>query len=79
MVGAALGRINLPHLYSHADDVLHGGVTELTASCVCQFLGLAALRFLDGVVEAEAAIPSGVFILLLGPHCYGVGSDVMVE
>jgi hypothetical protein len=28
---------------------------------------------LDGVVEAEAAIPSGVSIL------YGVGSDVMVE
>jgi hypothetical protein len=34
--------------------------------------------FLDGVVEAEAVIPSGVFILLLYPCCYGVGSD-MVE
>jgi hypothetical protein len=34
---------------------------------------------LDGVVEAEAAMPSGVFILLLCPRYYGVGSDVMVE
>jgi hypothetical protein len=34
---------------------------------------------LDGVVEAEAAIPLGVYILLLCPCCYGVGSDVMVE
>jgi hypothetical protein len=33
----------------------------------------------DGVVEAEPAIPSGVFILLLCPRYYGVGSDVMVE
>jgi hypothetical protein len=34
---------------------------------------------LDGVVEAEAMIPSGVFILLLCPRYYGVGSDIMVE
>jgi hypothetical protein len=34
---------------------------------------------LDGVVEAEAMIPSGVFILLLCPRYYGIGSDVMVE
>jgi hypothetical protein len=34
---------------------------------------------LDGVVEAEAAIPSGVSILLLCPRYYDVGSDVMVE
>jgi hypothetical protein len=34
---------------------------------------------LDGVVEAEAVIPSGVFILLFSPRYYGVGSDVMVE
>jgi hypothetical protein len=34
---------------------------------------------LDGVVEAEAAIPSGVSFLLLCPRYYGVGSDVMVE
>jgi hypothetical protein len=40
---------------------------------------LAALSFLDGVVEAEVAIPSGVSILLLCPRYYGVGSDVMVE
>jgi hypothetical protein len=49
------------------------------ASCVCQFLGLAALNFLDGFVEVEAAIPSGVSILLLCPRYYGVGSDIMVE
>jgi hypothetical protein len=40
---------------------------------------LAALSFLDGVVEVEAAIPSVVSILLLCPHCYSVGSDIMVE
>jgi hypothetical protein len=34
---------------------------------------------LDGVVEAEEAIPSGVSFLLLCPCYYGVGSDVMVE
>jgi hypothetical protein len=34
---------------------------------------------LDGVVEAEAAIPSGVSILLFFPCYYGVGSDKMVE
>jgi hypothetical protein len=34
---------------------------------------------LDGVVEAEAAIPSGVFILLLCPRYSDVGSDVIVE
>jgi hypothetical protein len=49
------------------------------ASCVCRFLGSAAFSFVDGVVEAEAVIPSGVFILLLCPRYYGVGSDVMVE
>jgi hypothetical protein len=40
---------------------------------------LAALSFLNGVVETEAAIPSGVSILLLCPSYYSVGSDVMVE
>jgi hypothetical protein len=34
---------------------------------------------LDGVVEAEAAIPPGVSTLLLCPRYYGVGSDVMVK
>jgi hypothetical protein len=51
----------------------------LMVSCVCRFLILAALEFLDGVVEAEAAIPSGVSLLLLSPRYYGVVSDVMVE
>jgi hypothetical protein len=46
---------------------------------VCRFLGLTALSFLDGVVEAEAASPSGVSFLLHCPRCYGVGSGVMVE
>jgi hypothetical protein len=40
---------------------------------------LAALSFLDGVVEAEAVIPSGVSILLLCPRYYDVGFDIMVE
>jgi hypothetical protein len=40
---------------------------------------LAAFNFLDAVVEAEAAIPSGVSIVLLYPRYYGVGSDVMVK
>jgi hypothetical protein len=34
---------------------------------------------LDGVVEVEATIPSGVSFLLLCPRCYSVGSNVMVE
>jgi hypothetical protein len=34
---------------------------------------------LDGVVEAEPMIPSGVSILLLCPRYYDVGSDVIVE
>jgi hypothetical protein len=78
VVGAASGRINLPQLHSRTDGVIHGGVSELMESRAYRFLRLAALSFLDGVVEAEAAIPSGVSILLLCPYCYGVGSDVMV-
>jgi hypothetical protein len=38
-----------------------------------------AFGFLDGVVKAEAAIPSDVSILMLCPRYYGVGSDAMVE
>jgi hypothetical protein len=49
------------------------------ASCVCRLLGSAAFSFLDGVIEAKAAIPSGVSFLLLCIRYYGVGSDVMVE
>ena len=49
------------------------------AWCVCRFLGLAALGFLDAVIEAVVAIPSGVSLLLFCPRYYGVGSDVMVE
>jgi hypothetical protein len=64
VVGAAPGRINLPQLHSHTGSVLHDGVSKLMASCVCRFLGLSALSFLDGVVETEAAIPSGVSFLL---------------
>jgi hypothetical protein len=79
VVGAAPGRINLPQLHSHTGGVLHGGISELMASCVYRFLRSAAFSFLDGVVEAEAAIPSGVSFLLLCPRYYGVGSDVMVE
>jgi hypothetical protein len=77
--GAAPRQINLLQLQSHTGGVLHGGVSELMASCVCRFLGSAALRFLDGVVEAEAVIPCGVSILLLCPRYYGIGSDIMVE
>jgi hypothetical protein len=49
------------------------------ASCICRFLELVALSFLDGVVEAEAAIPLGVSILLLCPRYYDVGCNVVVE
>jgi hypothetical protein len=65
--------------FTHTDSVLHGIVSELMASCVCRFLGLADVSFLDGVVEAEAAIPSGMSIVLLCPCYYDVSSDVMVE
>jgi hypothetical protein len=64
---------NLPQLHSHTSGVLHGGVSELMASCVCRFLRLVALSFLDGIVEAEEAIPSSVSILLLCSRYYGVG------
>jgi hypothetical protein len=49
------------------------------ASYVCRFHGSAAFSFLDGVIEAEATIPSGVSFLLLYPRYYCVGSDIMVE
>jgi hypothetical protein len=52
MVGATPRRINLPQLHSYIDGVLHGGVLELMASCGCRFLGLTALSFLNGIVEA---------------------------
>jgi hypothetical protein len=79
VVGVAPRHINLPQLHSHIGGVLHGGVLELMASYVCRFLGLVALSFLDGVVEAKAAIPSGVSFLLICPRCYGVISAIMVE
>jgi hypothetical protein len=78
-VGTASGRINLPQLHSHTDGILYGGVSELMASCVCRSLELAALSFLDGVVEVEATIPLDVSILLLCLCYYDVGSDVMVK
>jgi hypothetical protein len=34
MVGAALERINLPLLYSHTGDNLHGGASEVMETCV---------------------------------------------
>jgi hypothetical protein len=76
VVEATRGRINLPQLYSHTGGVLHDGISELMASYGCRFLGLTALSFLDGVVDAEAAIPSGMSILLLCPRYYGVSSSV---
>ena len=79
MMGAAPGRINLPQPHSHTDGVLHGGVSELMASCLCRSLRSTALGFMDGVDEAAAATPSGVSLLLLCPRCCGVVSDVMVK
>jgi hypothetical protein len=40
---------------------------------------IGGLSFLDGVLEAKAAIPSDVSILLVCSCYYDVGSDVMVE
>jgi hypothetical protein len=34
VVGAAPERINLPHIYSHTCDLLHGGISEVMATCV---------------------------------------------
>ena len=79
VVGAASGRINLPQIHSHTSGVLHGGVSELMALCVCRSLRLVILRFMDGVGEATAAIPSAVSLLLFCPYCYDVVSDNMVE
>jgi hypothetical protein len=79
VVRATSGQINLPQLRSHTGDIFYGSVSELMTSCVCQFIGFAALSFLDGVVEAEATIPSGVSILLLCLCYYGVGFDVIVK
>ena len=75
----APGRINLPQLHSHTGGVLHGGVSELSASCVCRSFRSAKLGFMDGVGEAAAATPSGVSLLLLCPRCCGVVSAAMVE
>ena len=79
VVGAAPGRINLLQLHSHTGGVFYGGVSELMASCVCRSFRSVALEFLDGVGEAAAAIPSGVFLLLLCPRCCGVFSNVIVK
>ncbi|EMS63274.1 CAX-interacting protein 4 [Triticum urartu] len=79
VVGAAHRRINPSQLHSHTGGALHGGVSELMASCLCRFFRSAALGFMDGVGEAATTTPSGVSLLLLYPRCYGVVSDVMVE
>ena len=79
MVGAAPGRINLVQLHSHIGSVLHGGISELTSSCVCRSFRSAALKFMDGVGEAATATPSGVSLLLLCPRCCSVVSGVVVE
>jgi hypothetical protein len=73
------GQNTTPYTYTYRITYANIAVSELMASCVCRFLGSAAFNFLDGVIEAEAVIPSGVFILLLCPHYYGVASDIMVE
>ena len=78
-MGAVSGRINLPQLHSHTGGALHGGVSELMASCVCRSFRSAVLGFMDDVGEAAATTPSGVSLLLLRPRCCGVVSDVMVE
>lgn len=36
VVGAAPGQINLPQLHSHTGGDLHGGVSELLATCACR-------------------------------------------
>ena len=40
--GAASGRINLSQLYSHTGDDLHGGASELMATCVVRSFRSAA-------------------------------------
>ena len=42
VVGAAAGKINLPQLHSHTGGDLHGGVSELMATCAAMALALAA-------------------------------------
>jgi hypothetical protein len=42
VVGATAGRINLPQLYSHTGGVLHGGVSQLMASCASRSFRSAA-------------------------------------
>jgi hypothetical protein len=68
VVGATLGRINLPYLHSHTRGVLHGGISEVMASCACRSFRSAAFGFMDGVGEAAAA-PSDVVVLLFCPRC----------
>ena len=79
VVGAALGQINLPQLHSHTGVVLHGGVSELVALCVCRSFRLVAVGFMDGVGEAATATTSDGVFLLLCPRCCGVVSGTMVE
>jgi hypothetical protein len=42
VVGVAPERINLPHLYSHTGDDLHGGISEVMATCVVWSFRLVA-------------------------------------
>jgi hypothetical protein len=42
VVGAASGEINLPQLHSHTGGDLHGGVSELLATCACRSFRSAA-------------------------------------
>ena len=79
VVGAAPGRINLTQLHSHTGSAVHGGVSELMASCDCQSFRSVVLGFMDDVGEAAVATSSGVSLLLLCLCCCGVVSDVMVE
>jgi hypothetical protein len=37
VAGAVARRINLPHLHSHTGDDLHGGVSQVMATCADRF------------------------------------------
>jgi hypothetical protein len=72
-------RINLPHLHSHTGSVLHGGVSEVMASCSCRSFRSTVFSYIDSVGKAAAATPLDVSVLLLCPRCCGAASDIIVE
>ena len=62
VVGAAPGRINLPQLHSHTGDDLHGGASDLMATCAAPSFRSAAWssRRLSDLMRSVSRCVAGV-------------------